>query len=426
MTIKIATWNINSVRLRIGLVERFLKEQTPDVLCLQEIKCLDDAFPREPIEALGYNVVTHGQKTFNGVAILSRLPLEDVRRGLPGDESDTQARYIEAVVSTTSGVVRIASIYLPNGNPLGTEKFTYKLSFMDRLHKHAKQLLTLEEPLVLAGDYNIIPEPIDAKDPNAWTGDALFQPESRAAWRRLVSLGLTDAIRALQPSGPVWTFWDYQGAAFERDSGLRIDHGALGPDPGLEALVGRREHPLDHLPGADEAVDRLRRGEAHLEVVHVGDGDDGSGCVGEHPGDVRSASGLIGMETVPALDTALGVGDVIVAQHFVQCIEHGNFFFAQLPACHFQHLVGLALEHMVVGALAFFVATFEARAVEGGGVGRLVGTKQIDGDAEMKVQITLDGGQIDHPSSAQLGHHMRHSLQLQGMGPLSTAACTKV
>jgi exodeoxyribonuclease-3 len=178
---RIATWNVNSIKQRLDHLATFVKSADPDVVCLQELKCVDEAFPREEVEALGYNVVTHGQKAYNGVAILSKRPLEDVRRGLPGDESDEQARYLEGVISTSAGAVRVASIYLPNGNPIGTPKFGYKLAWMDRLHAHARRLLALEEPLVLCGDYNVIPEPRDASDPAAWTNDALFQPESRAS-----------------------------------------------------------------------------------------------------------------------------------------------------------------------------------------------------------------------------------------------------
>src|SRR4051812_22273362 len=189
-TMRIATWNVNSIKQRLEHLSTFVKSAEPDVVCLQELKCMDEAFPRAEVEGLGYNVVTHGQKAYNGVAILSKKPLEDVRRGLPGDEADEQARYLEGVISTESGVVRVASIYLPNGNPLGTPKFDYKLAWFDRLTRHAAALLALEEPLVLAGDYNVIPEPQDAANPAAWVNDALFQPESRGRLRALIHLGL--------------------------------------------------------------------------------------------------------------------------------------------------------------------------------------------------------------------------------------------
>ena len=252
---RIATWNVNSVRQRIEHLQRYLKEIEPDVLCLQELKCVDEAFPRMEIEALGYNVATHGQKTFNGVAILSKAPLEDVRIGLPGDESDSQARYIEAVISQGSRIVRVASIYLPNGNPVGTEKYPYKLGWMDRLHAHAARLLRFEEPLVLAGDYNVIPAPRDAADPAAWTGDALFLPQTRAKFQSLLNLGFTDALRAVTDAGGLYTFWDYQAGAWQRNNGIRIDHLLLSPQAAdllAEVAIDRdmraAEKPSDHVP----------------------------------------------------------------------------------------------------------------------------------------------------------------------------------
>ena len=252
---KIATWNVNSVRQRLGHLTQWLTETKPDLVCLQELKCQDEAFPRMEIEALGYNCAVLGQKTFNGVALLSRLPLEDVRRGLPGDDSDEQARYIEAVVSVPSGVVRVASIYLPNGNPLGTDKFPYKLRFMDRLINHARALLALEEPLVLAGDYNIIPTDLDAKQPELWTKDALAQPESRARFQSLKNLGLSDAIRVCAPDQPLYSFWDYQAGAWQKNNGIRIDHLLLSPEAmaklakaGIDKDVRDWEKPSDHVP----------------------------------------------------------------------------------------------------------------------------------------------------------------------------------
>lgn len=252
---RIATWNVNSIKQRLGHLLTVLKTAEPDVLCLQELKCVDEAFPREDIEGLGYNVATHGQKAYNGVAILSKRPLEDVRRGLPGDESDEQARYLEGVISTSAGVVRVASIYLPNGNPLGTPKFDYKLAWMDRLAAHARSLLLLEEPLVLCGDYNVIPEPKDAANPQAWANDALFQPESRAKFRELLHLGLADAVRACSDAPGLYSFWDYQAASFQRNNGIRIDHLLLSPQAAdrLRTVSIRKEtrgwdKPSDHVP----------------------------------------------------------------------------------------------------------------------------------------------------------------------------------
>ena len=252
---KIATWNINGVKARIETLLTWLAEAKPDVACLQEIKSMDEGFPAEAIEAAGYNVAVHGQKGFNGVAMLAKTRLEDVTRGLPGDPSDEQARYIEASVTAGARSIRIGGLYLPNGNPLGTDKFAYKLAWMQRLEAHAKRLVASEQLVILAGDYNIIPEPVDAKSPANWTGDALFQPESRAAFRRLQALGLTDAIRCCQPGPGIYTFWDYQAGAWQKDDGIRIDHLLLSPQAtdrltgaGIDKFTRGWEKPSDHVP----------------------------------------------------------------------------------------------------------------------------------------------------------------------------------
>ena len=252
---KITTWNINGVKARIESLVAYLKEAEPDVICLQEIKSVDEGFPREAIEEIGYRVETHGQKGFNGVAILSKLPLEDVTRRLPGNDTDEQSRYIEATVFSPAGAVRVASLYLPNGNPIGTEKFANKLAWMRRLERHARQLLAGEMPFVLAGDFNVIPEPSDAKRPAAWTGDALFQPESRAAYRALLNLGLTEAVRACHPEPGIYTFWDYQAGSWQKDDGIRIDHLLLSPQAtdrlssaGVDKFTRGWEKPSDHVP----------------------------------------------------------------------------------------------------------------------------------------------------------------------------------
>lgn len=253
--LRIATWNVNSVRQRLGHLLDFLKEAEPDALCLQELKCVDADFPRREIEEAGWQVETLGQKTFNGVAILSRAKLEDVRRGLPGDDADEQARYLEGVLPLGNGVVRLASIYLPNGNPPNTEKYPYKLGWMKRLTAHAQMLLALEEPLVLAGDYNVIPEPRDARDPAAWVSDALFLPPTRSAFRGLLNLGLTEALRASSDDGGLYTFWDYQAGAWQRNNGIRIDHLLLSPQAadrlsGVQIVKHVRgwDKPSDHVP----------------------------------------------------------------------------------------------------------------------------------------------------------------------------------
>ncbi len=255
MTLTIAAWNVNSINARLPTVLEALKAIDADVICLQELKCEDAKVPREALEDAGYTVESHGQKTYNGVAILSRHRFEEVSRGLPGDEADEQARYIEAVIAAPSGPVRVASLYCPNGNPLGTEKFAYKLAWMARLEAHVRSLMALEEPLILAGDYNIIPRDEDCYDPKAWTGDALFQPESRAAYRRLCNLGLTDAFAQADGRAGQYTFWDYQAGAWPKDHGIRIDHLMLSPQAAdrLEALRIHRgaramEKPSDHVP----------------------------------------------------------------------------------------------------------------------------------------------------------------------------------
>ena len=252
---RIATWNINGVKARLEQARAWLSEAKPDVVCLQEIKSVDEGFPGEVFEGLGYNVLVHGQKGFNGVAILSRQRPELVRKGLPGDDGDVQARYIEALVPIAGGVVRVGGLYLPNGNPIGTEKFAYKLAWMRRLEAHARELLALEEPLVLAGDYNVIPTPADAKNPANWVEDALYQPESRALWQRLVNLGMTDALRACHPEPGVYTFWDYQAGAWQKNNGIRIDHLLLSPQAadrlraaGVDKHVRAWEKPSDHVP----------------------------------------------------------------------------------------------------------------------------------------------------------------------------------
>ena len=251
---RIATWNVNSVNARIETVLAWFREANPDVACLQEIKCVDEKFPVEAFESLGYNVAVHGQKAYNGVALLSKFPLEDVRKGLPENEGDEHARYIEAVISAPRPV-RVGGLYLPNGNPVGTEKFAYKLAWMGRLHRHAESLLKLDEAFVLCGDYNVIPEPEDCDNPAAWAGDALFQPESRAAFRALKWLGLTEANLAVGAEPHGYTFWDYQAGAWQRNHGIRIDHHLLSPQAAdrLEACeihrdVRAMEKPSDHVP----------------------------------------------------------------------------------------------------------------------------------------------------------------------------------
>lgn len=252
---KITTWNINGVKARLEGALAYLREASPDVICFQEIKSVDENFPRLEFEDAGYNVVTHGQKGFNGVAILSKTPLEDVTPRLPGDDADEHARYLEATVATPTGAIRVASIYLPNGNPIGTEKFTYKQAWMRRLYVRMQMLRNEEMPVVLAGDFNIIPEPQDAKRPAAWVNDALFQPESRGFYREYLNAGFTDAVRACHPQPDVYTFWDYQAGAFQKNDGIRIDHLLLSPQAadrlvaaGVDRFTRAWEKPSDHVP----------------------------------------------------------------------------------------------------------------------------------------------------------------------------------
>lgn len=252
---KIATWNVNSIKVRLPNLLAWLKEAQPDVVCLQELKCMDDAFPRGAVEDAGYNVETHGQKTYNGVAILSKSPLEDVTRGLPGMEDDEQARYIEALVPAGDAMMRVASIYLPNGNPVPGPKYDYKLDWMEKLRTHAQSLLAFEEPLVLAGDYNVIPTDDDVHDPAAWKDDALFREDTLKAFRAYANIGLTDAFRACHTEPHRYSFWDYQAGAWQKDNGIRIDHLMLSAQAAdllsacdIDKYVRDWEKPSDHVP----------------------------------------------------------------------------------------------------------------------------------------------------------------------------------
>ena len=260
-TIKIATWNVNSLKARLPNVLTWLKEFAPDVALMQEIKCTDEAFPCLEIEELGYNIASHGQKSYNGVAILSKSPIEDVERGLPdlnglrGPEStaaDEQARYIEA---TVFGKVRVASLYLPNGNPIGTEKFAYKLAWMDRLKAHMARTVLDDEIRVYGGDYNVIPTDSDVFSPQAFANDALTQPETRARFRAINYLGLTDAFRAFNTLPHQYSYWDYQAGAWQKDHGLLIDFVLLSPyaadaltASGIDKKQRGREKASDHTP----------------------------------------------------------------------------------------------------------------------------------------------------------------------------------
>jgi exodeoxyribonuclease III len=252
---RIATWNVNSIKAHLESVTQWMEEEKPDVLALQELKCEDHAFPSEHFSNLGYTAHVHGQKTYNGVALLSKLPVENIRRGLPGDESDEQSRFILGTALEGTLAVNIASIYLPNGNPAPGPKYDYKLSWMQRLKEFTKYLLKDEELLVLAGDYNVIPAPQDARNPQNWVGDALFRPETHQAFRELQNLGLTESFRALHPASTDYSFWDYQAGAWPKNNGIRIDHLLLSPQAADKLQSARifkdtrgHERPSDHVP----------------------------------------------------------------------------------------------------------------------------------------------------------------------------------
>jgi exodeoxyribonuclease-3 len=252
---KIATFNVNSIKARVDTVLTWFKQAEPDVALLQEIKCETNAFPALEFEAMGYTCAILGQKSYNGVAFISKHKIEDIVEGLPGDDADDHARYIEGVVSTKGGAVRVASIYAPNGNPADSEKYPYKLKWMERLIARAKSLLAHEEMLVLGGDYNIIPTAEDCYDPRVWVNDALFKLETRRTYRQMLNLGLTDAFRACNAKPRQYTFWDYQAGAWQKNNGIRIDHLLLSPQAAdrlktcaIDQHTRAWEKPSDHVP----------------------------------------------------------------------------------------------------------------------------------------------------------------------------------
>lgn len=254
--LKLATWNINSIRPRMPHLLAFLDAEQPDIVLLQETKVEDDKFPGMEIEERGYNLALHGQKTYNGVAILSKFPLDDITRGLPGDTADEQARYIEAVASLPGGkAMRVASVYVPNGQSPDSEKFPYKLRFLERLTDHARELLKYEEVLILGGDYNVAPATIDVYDPKGLEGTTCFHPEERKRFHTLLNLGLYDAWRSLNPEAHAYSWWDYRGGGFQHDKGMRIDHLLASPEAldcmavcTMQRAERAKENPSDHIP----------------------------------------------------------------------------------------------------------------------------------------------------------------------------------
>ena len=253
--LRVASWNINGLRARAELLGAWLKAFKPDLLLLQETKIEDRKFPFEFFEEEGYQAVAHGQKSFNGVAILSRHAVEDVSTALPGDSEDGQARWMEAIVTVDQFALRVCSAYVPNGNPIPGPKFGYKLAWMERLRQHAADLLREEMAVAIGGDFNVVPTAMDAADPESLVEDAVFQAESRAAWHQLVHAGWTDSFRLLNPEPGHYSYWDYQAGAWRRNRGIRIDHLLLSPqasdrlrDAGIERDIRGEPKPSDHVP----------------------------------------------------------------------------------------------------------------------------------------------------------------------------------
>lgn len=255
-TISIATFNINSIKARLPNLLAWLDEAKPDIVLLQELKCVDEAFPAMEIEERGYNLAVHGQKTYNGVAILSKFPLEDIHRGLAGDPADEQARYIEAVANIPGGIMRVASAYVPNGQDVASDKFPYKLKFLERLRAHWAERLALHEVAVLGGDFNVAPEAVDVYDAKHLDGSVCYHPAERERLRALLNLGLYDAFRVANPTAHhQFSWWDYRGGGYERGLGLRIDHLLLSPmaadrlvNCSIDEKPRQQEKPSDHAP----------------------------------------------------------------------------------------------------------------------------------------------------------------------------------
>ena len=255
MDITIVTWNVNSIKARLPNFLAWLGETKPDIVLLQETKTINETFPAMEIEDAGYNIAMHGQKTYNGVAILSKFPLEDVVTTLPGDDADEEARYIEALVNVEDQVIRVASVYVPNGKSPDSDRFIYKLNFFDRLQEHLKTLLTYEELMVIGGDYNVAPQDIDVYNPDGLRGTLCFHPDEQAKFNALLYLGLTDAFRAKYPDSQQFSWWDYRGGSWQNNKGMRIDHLLLSPqaadtlqDCATDDKPRGKEKASDHAP----------------------------------------------------------------------------------------------------------------------------------------------------------------------------------
>ncbi len=248
---KIASFNVNGINARLPILLAWLKETKPDVVALQEIKCTNEKFPNGEIEDLGYNIATNGQKSFNGVALLSLFPIEEVKIDLVRTEEDVQSRWIEAEINS----FRVCGLYLPNGNPQPSTKFDYKLKWMDNFYKRAREIIVTEEPTIILGDYNVIPQVEDAANPTRWIDDALYHYEVRSRFRRILNLGYTDALRSLHPLEKSYTFWDYQRGSWQKNDGIRIDHILLTPQAAdrlkschIDTYLRGEERPSDHVP----------------------------------------------------------------------------------------------------------------------------------------------------------------------------------
>ena len=252
---KIASWNINSIKSRLPNLLSWLEESRPDIVLLQELKCLTEAFPREEIEDLGYNLAIHGQKTYNGVAILSKYPIDDVTTELKNNPETSQARYIEAIISVNKTVIRCASVYVPNGQDLDSDKFQYKLAFFDALHAHMQKLLHYDEITIIGGDYNVAPDDIDVHDPKALQNSVCFSTQERQKLKQLIHLGYHDSYRLLHKNDQEFSWWDYRAGAWQRNQGMRIDLMLLSPEASdllagaeIEHKIRSQEKPSDHVP----------------------------------------------------------------------------------------------------------------------------------------------------------------------------------